>query len=202
MIVRRNMDASSYDIVYSDLPAEGVRLEKNVYAAMRDGVRIAVDVYRPASGKGPWPVIFAYSPFQKERSFESAKPEFYCNRGYVCVQAAERGSGLSQGQFTFQGPAAAQDGYDLIEWIASLSWCDGNVAMMGASGYGVMQWITAPLNPPHLKTLVVLGTTDNYRGLCYPGGVQRKPFVLNLISGLINGAIWPGKITGKELRQT
>ncbi len=81
MIVRRNMDASSYDIVYSDLPAEGVRLEKNVYAAMRDGVRIAVDVYRPASGKGPWPVIFAYSPFQKERSFESAKPEFYCNRG-------------------------------------------------------------------------------------------------------------------------
>jgi len=61
-----------------------------------------------------------------------------------------------------------------------------------------MQWITAPLNPPHLKALVVLGTTDNYRGLCYPGGVQRKPFVLSLISGLMNNAIWPGKIPGKE----
>jgi len=188
----------AYKVIYPEPVPEGVELEKNVYAPMRGGVKIAVDIYRPARGKGPWPAIFAYSPFQKERLFESAKPDFYCAHGYVCVQAAERGSGFNQGQFTFQGPIAAQDGYDLIEWIAEQSWCDGNLAMMGASGYGVMQWITAPLNPPHLKALVVLGTTDNYRGLCYPGGVQRKPFVLALVSGVINNAIWPGPISSKE----
>ena len=96
------------------------------------------------------------------------------------------------------GTQAAQDGYDLVEWIAGQPWCNGKVGMMGASGYGVMQWLTAPLNPPHLKALVVLATTDNYRGLCYPGGVLRKPLVLNLVSGFTHGALWPGPIPGKE----
>ena len=193
------MKRKNYDAIYSvPLPA-GVILEKNIMVKMRDGVKVALDVYKPADGKGPWPVIFAYSPFQKERFFESAKPAFYCPNGYVCVQAAERGIGFSQGQFSFHGAKAAQDGYDMIEWIAKQLWCNGSVAMMGASGYGVMQWTTAPLNPPHLKALVVLATTDNYRGLCYPGGVLRKPFVLNLVSTITQGAIWPGPISGKEL---
>jgi putative CocE/NonD family hydrolase len=189
----------TYDIVYPNPLPSGVVLEKNVCVKMRDNIKIFLDVYKPAGKKSPRPVILAYSAFPKERIFESAKPAFYCSNGYVCVQAAERGIGLNEGQFTFQGPTAAQDGYDIVEWIASQPWCDGNIAMMGASGYGVMQWITAPLNPPHLKALVVLATTDNYRGLCYPGGIFRKPFVLNLVTGLTLGAIWPGPVHGKEL---
>jgi putative CocE/NonD family hydrolase len=136
------------NIVYLNPTPPGVSLVKNVYAAMRDGVKIALDIYKPARKKGPWPVIFAYSPFPKERIFESAKPAFYCAHGYVCVQAAERGSGFNQGKFTMHGTQAALDGYDLVEWIAGQPWCNGNVGMMGASGYGVMQWLTAPLNPP------------------------------------------------------
>src|SRR4030042_1855343 len=123
------MSKKKYDIVYPEPVPAGVRLQKNVYATMRDGVKIAADIYRPAQGKGPWPVIFAYSPFQKERFFESAKPVFYCAHGYVCVQAAERGSGINQGKFTFQGNTAAQDGYDLIEWMAKQPWCNGNIGM-------------------------------------------------------------------------
>jgi predicted acyl esterase len=188
----------NYDVIYPDPLPAGVILEKNIMVPMRDGVKIAVDIYKPAVSEGPWPVILAYSPFQKERSFESAKPAFYCPNGYVCVQSAERGIGFSQGQFSFHGATAARDGYDMVEWLAGQPWCNGNVGMMGASGYGVMQWMTAPLNPPHLKALVALATTDNYRGLCYPGGVLRKPFVLNLTSGIAQGAIWPGPIPGKE----
>jgi putative CocE/NonD family hydrolase len=187
------------DIVYPHPLPAGVVLEKNVKVKMRDGVKVVLDVYKPADGKGPRPAILAYSPFQKERFFESAKPAFYCPNGYICVQATERGMGLSQGQFSFHGAKAAQDGYDLIEWIAKQPWCNGRVAMMGASGYGVMQWMTAPLNPPHLKALVVLATTDNYRGLCYPGGVLRRPFVLQLISTITQGALWPGPLRGKEM---
>ena len=115
------MEKEMYDITYPDLLPRNVSLEKNVYAPMRDGVKIALDIYRPTNGDGPWPVIFAYSPFQKERFFESAKPAFYCPNGYVCVQAAERGSGFNEGKFTFHSPVAAQDGYDIIEWIASQS---------------------------------------------------------------------------------
>jgi predicted acyl esterase len=141
-------------------------------------------------------VILAYSAFPKERIFESAKPAYYCAQGYVCVQASERSQPQS-GPVYFQA-IAGQDGYDIIEWIAQQPWSNGNVAMMGASGYGVMQWVTAPLNPPHLKALVVLATTDNYRGLCYPGGVLRKPFVQYLISGQILGAVWPKNVPGRE----
>jgi uncharacterized protein len=187
-----------FGVIYPNPTPSGVILEKNVPASMRDGVKIALDIYKPAQGRGPWPVILAYSPFPKERIFESAKPAFYCNHGYVCVQASERGIGFNQGKFTMHGAQAAQDGYDLVEWIAGQPWCTGKVGMMGASGYGVMQWMTAPLNPPHLKSLVVLGTTDNYRGLCYPGGVLRKPFVLNLVSGFTQAALWPGPVPGKE----
>jgi predicted acyl esterase len=192
------MEERSRQIVYPNPTPVGVTLDKNVRAAMRDGVKLAVDIYRPDEGQGPWPAILAYSPFQKERFFESPKPAFYCRHGYAIVQAAERGSGFNQGRFEFHGTKAAEDGYDLVEWIAAQSWCTGSVAMMGASGYGVMQWLTAPLNPPNLRCLVVLGTTDNYRGLCYPGGVFRKPFVINMVSGLTQAAIWPGPIEGKE----
>jgi len=193
------MERDMNSIVYPNPTPPGVKLKKNAHATMRDGIKISVDIYKPSRGKGPWPVILAYSPFPKERIFESAKPGFYCSHGYVCVQASERGSGFNQGKFTMHGTQAAHDGYDLVEWIAGQSWCNGNVGMMGASGYGVMQWLTAPLNPPHLRSLVVLATTDNYRGLCYPGGVLRKPFVLNLVSGFIQGALWPGPIPGKEM---
>ena len=192
------MDKKYLDIVYPNATPAGVKLRKNVKAQMRDGVKLAIDIYQPDSGHGPWPVILAYSPFQKERIFESPKSAFYCPHGYVCVQAAERGSGFNEGKFEFHGLKAAQDGYDLIEWIAGQSWSNGNIAMMGASGYGVMSWLTASLNPPHLKALAVLATTDNYRGLCYPGGVLRKGFVLNLVSGLTQAAIWPGPVAGKE----
>ena len=165
---------------------------------MRDGIVLSVDIYRPRNEPGPWPAILAYSPFQKERFFESPKPQFYCANGYVCVQASERGIGLNQGMFEMHGVKAAEDGHDLVEWLADQPWCTGNVAMMGASGYSVMAWSTAALNPPHLKSLVVLGTTDNYRGLCYPGGVLRRGFVLNLVFGFTHAAVWPGPIPGKE----
>ena len=137
------MERDMNSIVYPNPTPPGVKLEKNAHATMRDGIKISVDIYKPSQGKGPWPVILAYSPFPKERIFESAKPGFYCSHGYVCVQASERGSGFNQGKFTMHGTQAAHDGYDLVEWITGQSWCNGNVGMMGASGYGVMQWLTA-----------------------------------------------------------
>lgn len=111
---------------------------------------------------------------------------------------SSRNKGRNEGRFALHGPQAAQDGYDLVEWIAGQPGCNGNVAMMGASGYGIMQWKTAPPNPPHLKALVVPATTDNCGGLCYPGGMLREPLVLGLVSRMTTAAISPGPISGKE----
>jgi predicted acyl esterase len=45
------------NIVYPNPTPPGVKLEKNVHATMRDGVKISVDIYKSSQGKGPWPVI-------------------------------------------------------------------------------------------------------------------------------------------------
>ena len=119
------MEKNVYDIVYPNPTPKGVSLEKNVYVTMSDNIKMALDIYKPTHGKGPWPTIFAYSAFQKERFFESPKPAFYCPNGYVCVQVAERGSGFNEGKFEFHGSVSAQDGYDMVEWIAGQSISEG-----------------------------------------------------------------------------
>jgi predicted acyl esterase len=193
-------DMNNYDVIYPDPVPDGVVLEKNVYAKMRDGIEVAMDIYKPAEGKGPWPAIIGYSGYKKEFFFESALPEFYCPRGYVLVQLQARGSGYSQGQFCFHGENEAKDGYDTVEWLAKQPWCNGNVGMMGASYFGVNQWATAIQNPPHLKCIVPCpGTTDNYRGMIYPGGVFRSSFVVYIVSRILQETIWPGPVQGKEL---
>jgi predicted acyl esterase len=188
------------EVIYPDPVHEDVVLEKNVYAEMRDGIKLAMDLYMPARSKGPWPAIIGYSGYRKEYFFESALPRFYCPKGYVLVQLQARGSGFSQGQFCFHGPKEARDGYDTVEWLARQPWCNGKVGMMGASYFGVNQWSTAIQNPPHLKCIVPCpGTTDNYRGMIYPGGVLRSSFVIYIVSKIMQEAIWPGLIPGKEL---
>jgi predicted acyl esterase len=75
------MNRDGYNVAYSSPVPKGVILEKNVPATMRDGVKLSLDIYKSAGDIGPSPVILAYSSFQKERFFESAKPAFYCPRG-------------------------------------------------------------------------------------------------------------------------
>jgi predicted acyl esterase len=189
----------NYDVVYPLSTPSGVILEKNVYAIMRDGVKVALDIYKPVTGEGPWPVIIGYSGWPKEFFFESALPEFYCPNQYVIVQAQARGIGFSQGKFTMLGESEVQDGYDIVEWIAQQTWCDGNIGMMGASYFGVSQWLTALQNPPHLKCIVPCpGLTNHYKAFYYPGGVFSS-FAVYLVSSVTQGAIWPGPIPGKEL---
>ena len=131
-----SMRKDVHSVVYPALMPSGITLDKNVQVTMRDGIGIAVDVYKPADMQEPLPAILAYSPFQKERSFESAKPVFYCPNGYVCIQAAERGSGFNEGKFSLHGRQAAQDGFDIIEWIAEQPWCnhDGRRSRCANSG--------------------------------------------------------------------
>src|SRR5262249_30302509 len=75
---------------------------------------------------------------------EAGDTRFSAARGSVQVIGTPGGIGKSEA-----GGSRAFDSYDLIEWIAAQPGCDGNVGMVGFSGFGAEQLMAAKLNPPH-----------------------------------------------------
>ncbi len=194
------------ELVRSPEPPPGVSLDENVYVAMRDGVRLAVDVYRPVTD-GRYPVLLSLSPYSKDiqqkppqwsHAIESGATAFYVGNGYIHVIAQGRGAGRSQGQWRWFDDKESTDGYDLIEWIAAQQWCDGNVGMIGDSYWSWSQYAAAIQQPPHLKCICLCdGTTDLYRDACYPGGIYNAQFINLWIAYHTAMAAWPGPVDGK-----
>ena len=165
--------------------------ETDVTVPMRDGVNICIDIYRPdATEKLPALLAFAIynKDFQGPEVAEKLPPQpawtplwtgpleagdthFLISRGYIHVIGSPRGVGKSEG-----GGSRQWDSYDLIEWIAAQPWCDGNVGMVGISGFGAEQFHVAKQQPPHLKAIFpfdprgAYGTLGSFREE-YPGGV-------------------------------
>jgi len=198
--------SNDYPVERVRLPP-GIRLEENVYVTMRDGVKLAVDVYRPEKD-GRYPVILGLCPYPKEAQAGSSRqgyhseggnPSFYIPRGYVMVFATTRGAGMSQGQYNFHDAAEQRDGYDLVEQIAQQPWCDGNVGMLGGSYLGWSQYYTAAQRPPHLRCIVPIDAgTDLYRDLVYQGGGMYFRLFMSLWGvNLINECLFPGPVEGK-----
>src|SRR5262249_30895591 len=75
--------------------------------------------------------------------------------GWLFVVVDVRGRGNSEGVFR-PYIQEAQDGYDVVEWLAAQPYCDGKVAMWGGSYSGYSQWATAKEFPPHLTTIAPL----------------------------------------------
>jgi uncharacterized protein len=196
-----------YPTLRGPLPP-GVKLEENVYVKMRDGVEIAIDIYRPEK-EGRYPALFSMSPYIKEiqhqppllsHSIEAGATGFFVPQGYNHIIAQMRGTGFSQGQYDLLSVKQQQDGHDLIEWIAKQSWCDGNVGMLGDSYFSMIQYLVAAQQPPHLKCLSIFdGFTDPYRDFCYRGGLFHSTFMGMWVPDTYLQCIWPGPIKGKEL---
>lgn len=172
-------------------PIYKVREEKHAYVAMRDGVRLAIDIYRP-DAEGRFPALLAISPYGKEVQqlplppqavevsplwngcMEAGDTEYIVSRGYVHLIADSRGTGDSEGEYIgLFSKHEAEDGYDLVEWIAQQPWCDGNVGMTGICYYGTVQLFVAAEQPPHLKAICPfeMWTDDLYSHCAYDGGV-------------------------------
>ncbi len=197
--------SSNDSIVRPELPP-GIKLDANVYVKMRDGVKIAVDVYRPAK-EGRYPGILSTSPYIKEiqqqptelsHSIEAGATQFLVPKGYVHVCAQVRGSGLSQGQFNWYDEVEQRDGAELVEWIAGQPWCNGNVGMLGDSYFARTQWLIAAQRPPHLKCIVPFdGGTDEYRDSRHEGGLIRISWLAEWGFDTMLQCIWPGPVEGK-----
>jgi len=169
-------------------PQYEVRLEKDIYVTMRDGVKVCVDVYRP-DAPGKFPALYASSPYQKDLVYlpavstyhmrETNDIEWFVRRGYIYVNADVRGTGKSvEGVWKYYSQEEKNDHYDLIEWMAVQSWCNGKVGMIGESYYGVTQWLAAKAQPPHLATVIPFDAgADKYREGVYHGGILSMGFV-------------------------
>jgi uncharacterized protein len=139
-------------------------IEKNVMIPMRDGVRLAANIYR-LEGAGPAPVLLARSPYDKEGMGNGDGTLDFMRAvqaGYVIVTQDTRG------RFASEGTCSAfrqerEDGADTIAWAAAQPWSNGAVGMFAGSYLGNAQWMAAVENPPALRVIAPLvGFADLY----------------------------------------
>ncbi len=134
-----------------------LRTDHDLMIPMRDGKRMATDVYRPARNgvavDGRFPVLLNRTPYDKGSLTSQA--ETFAKAGYVVAVQDLRGRYASEGVFLKVQPADATDGFDTVEWLAAQPWSNGKVGMWGQSFAAHSQAGAAQLNPPHLSTLVL-----------------------------------------------
>jgi uncharacterized protein len=171
-----------------------IRIDHDVEIVVRDGVRLYVDIYRPETEEKV-PALLSWSCYGKKYSaldmlpicvwnccvtrndlsglekFEGLDPEFWCSRGYAIVSVDSRGTGHSDGQIPIMGSQDAEDGYDVVEAVAKMSWCSGSVGMAGNSALAISQWFVAAQQPPSLHAIAPWeGMGDMYREQFCRGG--------------------------------
>jgi len=158
------------------------QLQFGVKIPTRDGVHLNATLYKPMHPAGPSPVILLLTPYPDNTDHPSGS--YYARRGYVFAYVDVRGRGDSEGSFR---PMAqeAQDGYDVVEWLAKQPWSNGEVAMWGGSYPGYDQWATASSRPPHLKTIVPVASIRPALDFPTSNGIMETDALqwLTLVSG-------------------
>jgi len=139
------------------LPA-GTRHE-HVMMPLRDGVKLATDIFRPPQGDGPWPVMLLRTPYSR---FDPRPLQEMEKDPCVLVCQNQRGRYGSEGTPPKDSFAnEVEDSYDAIEWCAKQKWCNGKVAMWGPSGHGVSPSNAVWSKAPHLVAVNVNITGDD-----------------------------------------
>ena len=161
-------------------PAE----KKTEMIAMRDGVKLATDIYLP-KGEGPFPVILARTPY--DRSKRGKENEAFTRDGYAFIIQDMRGRFASEGEnipFIGCGWNEHQDGVDTLEWIKKQPWCNGSIATIGGSAGGITQNYLAGAAPGALKAQYIsVAPADLYSDVNYIGSAFRKADVENWTTG-------------------
>ena len=152
-----------------------VHTESGVMVAMRDGVRLACDVYRPAKASVPldraFPVLLQRTPYSKTRDDLVLEALFFTSHGYVTVLQDCRARYESEGEFT-KYTDEGEDGYDTMAWLAQQSWHGGKVGTYGLSYSAHTQAAAACLNPPNLGCMWLDsgGFSNAFLNACRNGG--------------------------------
>ena len=139
--------------------------EPNVMVPMRDGTRLATDVFRP-NGPGKFPVLVNRGPYGKDQYI--ANPDhstwFFPAHGYIVLSQDCRARFGSEGDYYNPVFQEAADGYDTVEWAATQEWSNGRVGTTGQSYLGATQYTLATTNPlpPHLQTMAPFSASSDF----------------------------------------
>jgi uncharacterized protein len=171
-MTERQGSAATYDVC----------AERGVMVTMRDGVRLATDLYVPARdgrpAPGRFPAILERTPYSRQSLGAVAAAKFFCRHGYAAAIQDVRGRYDSEGEW-YPFALEAEDGYDTVEWLASREWSDGKVGTAGLSYSGSDQHALASLAPPHLAAVFASEAMSNYHtGSMRQGGAAELRFLV------------------------
>ncbi len=166
--------------IVTDFPRE-VREIEHILIPMSDGAALAARIWLPADGElDPVPAVLEYIPYRKrdltaERDLQHLP--YVAGHGYACVRVDLRGSGESDGVLADEYlQQELDDGVEVLRWIASQPWCTGAIGMIGISWGGFNGLQIAAMQPPELKAVITLCSTDDryaddvhYMGGCLLG---------------------------------
>ena len=166
-------------------------IDRKVMVPMRDGKRMAADIYRPKDTSKTYPVIFSRPPYNfnfwdvKLGTWRDMTSELEAvKRGYVLVEMNERGHFFSEGNYDILG-APLTDADDQFTWLGTQPWSSGKIGLIGCSSTAEWQLAAASLGNPHLTTIIPesfgagVGKVGPYneQGNFYRGGAVQMLFI-------------------------
>ena len=150
---------------------------ETIMVPMKDGVKLATDVYRPAEGGPAFPVVVTRTVYGRGGKGLQATAKGFTDRGYAFVIQDTRGRGDSEGKdavFADDGWGEHQDGADTIAWVGQQDWCNGKIGTWGGSALGITQVLLAGATQNVACQGILVAGSNFYGQLTYQGGVFRK----------------------------
>jgi putative CocE/NonD family hydrolase len=166
-------------------------VDRKVMMPMRDGVRLATDIYRPKNTTARVPTIFVRTPYnfnfwdvRNGVPSDMTAALTAVKRGYAYVVQNERGRFFSEGHYDILG-APRTDGHDALEWLSKQPWSNGKVGTTGCSSTAEYQMGVAALGHPAYAAMNVqgfgagVGRVGPYyeQGNWYRGGAVQMLFI-------------------------
>jgi putative CocE/NonD family hydrolase len=166
-------------------------IERKVMVPMRDGVRLATDIYRPKNATGPVPIIWVRTPYnfnfwdvRNGLPADMRAALTAVKRGYAYVVQNERGHFFSEGNYDILG-APRTDGTDMLDWLKAQSWTNGKVGTTGCSSTAEYQMAIAAMGHPAYAAMNIqsfgagVGRVGPYyeQGNWYRGGAVQMLFI-------------------------
>ncbi|ABE58467.1 CocE/NonD family hydrolase [Chromohalobacter israelensis] len=140
--------------------------EEEDWITLADGCRLAVRIWRPVDAeRDPVPAILEYLPYRKRdltAMRDAQSHAYWAGHGYAGIRVDMRGSGESDGVLRDEYlQQELDDGVEILQWLGRQPWCTGDVGMIGISWGGFNGLQIAALQPPELKAVITLCSTDD-----------------------------------------
>jgi len=166
-------------------------IDRKIMVPMRDGKRMAADIYRPKDTSKKYPIIFSRTPYNfnfwdvRLGTYRDMSNELdTVKRGYVLVEMNERGHFFSEGEYDILG-APLSDADDQFTWMSAQPWSNGKIGLIGCSSTAEWQMAAASLGNKALTTIIPesfgagVGKVGPYneQGNWYRGGAVQMLFI-------------------------